>query len=313
MIALLLAGAGMEKFRGANRLASALKETNAEFLVYFINGNEIGLINHGTIVPLNAESRWTAGACCPHHATPSLSAGSREIAYARLKSAQPRREQLDIYNLETSAQKNVFEAEVVWGISWSPQGNRLAVVADQSPNRVHNLYIVDKLSGTATQLSQDSLEIEGVRYTVSDHAPPSWNHEGTQLAVELRSEQSKKSEARVIVLWDLVARNFRKIANGINPAWSPTQDLIAFYDSDSRICFTIKSDGSDRKLLFSVEPKAAPLFFSPVWSPDGTKILFHQWVDADVITDLYQFDLQKRKAKHLARSELQVVNWRSGE
>ena len=316
LIAFALAGTGVDRFGGVRHLAAVLRNTNAEFLVYFNNGNQIGLLDRGSVVPLNLETNLgSPGRCCPHHATPSLSPNGRSVAYVRLKSEQPRREVISVYDLSDKNERELFQAEMIWGISWSPDGKHLAVVADRAPEQSHNLYLINAVPDSPAQLSHGLLELEGGKYVVSDHAPPSWNTTGTQLAVEVRPEPAKTTSGSAIVLWDVAANRFHKLADGINPSWSPAQDLIAFMDSDAKRCFTIKSDGSDQKLLFAMgqgpfKSQSSAFFFPAVWSPDGKQMLFHKLADADMVIDIYKFDLLTGKTHHLGRADVQVVDWR---
>jgi hypothetical protein len=235
LIAFALAGTGVDRFGGVKHLATALRNTNAEFLVYFNNGNQIGLLDRGSVVPLNLETNLgSPGRCCPHHATPSLSPDGRSIAYVRLKSGQPRLEMISVYDLSNRNQKELFEAEVIWGISWSPDGKRRAVVADRSPEQSHNLYLINASPDLPAQLSHGTLELEGAKYVVSDHAPPSWNTTGTQLAVEVRPEPAQTTRRSVIVLWDIATNQFHKLSEGANPSWSPAQDLLRLWISMQR-------------------------------------------------------------------------------
>lgn len=318
LIAFLLAGTGVQRFGGVKHLAVALQNTQAEFLVYFNNGNQIGLLERGSVAPLNLESNLgTPGRCCPHHATPSLSPDARSIAYVRLKSGQPRLEVISVYDVSSTNEKELFPAEMIWGISWSPDGKRLAVVADRAPEQSHNLYLINAAPDSLAQLTHGMLELEGAKYIVSDHAPPSWNATGTLLAVEVRPEPAKTTQRSAIVLWDVAANRVHKLAEGINPSWSPAQDLIAFMDPDAKKCFTIKSDGSDQKLLFAMgqgrfKSPLSAFFFPPVWSPDGKQLLFHKLADADMVIDIYKFDLLTGKTQHLSKADVQVVNWREG-
>lgn len=311
LMAMALASSGPAEFRGVNKLAVALHNLNGDFFLYFSNGNQIRLLNRGAIVPLNLDSYLiTSDGCCAHHAMPSLSADGRRIAYVRLKSAHPRAEVAVIYDLASQKEGEVFEAGIIWSVAWSPNGERLAAVADRADDHSHSLYLINVLSGQVTSLSYNSLDVNGEKYVISDHAPPSWNRTGTQLAVETRSGPSS-----AILLWDIARNQFHKLAEGVNPSWSPTQDEIAFFDPHSRKCFLINSDGSAQKMLFAAgegpfKSKSAAFFFPVVWSPDGKQLLFHQWVDSDIVTEIYRLDLSTGKAQPLARTEVQIVNWR---
>jgi Tol biopolymer transport system component len=316
LLAAVLTGTGISEFRGASRLATAMESEAAEFLVYANNANSLGVLSKGVSLPLGLDTRLLIpGSCCSHRATPSLSLDGQHLAFVRLAAGQPRREAVTIYDLGSKSQKTVFEAEVVWSVSWAPQGDRVAVVADRAPDMGHNLYIVGLASDEVNQLSHGSVPVNKADYTVSNHAPPSWNGAGTQLAVEVRSARAKDDGASLIVIWDIEGNQLHQLTDGVDPAWSPAGDTIAFFEKSRQKCFTIRADGGERKLLFALGKKpfasqSAPLFYPIVWSPDGGQLIFHQWVDADLITDIYKLNVTSRRLKLMGRSELQVVNWR---
>src|SRR5215471_11339369 len=308
-IAAVLAGTSISEFRGASKLAASIQDERTQLLVYANNANVPGILKRGAILPLNLDTHLTLpGRCCSHRATPSLSPDARSIAYVHLTNGQPRREAVSLYNLDDQIQKIVFEAEVIWGISWAPGGERLALVADRAPDQGHNLYIVDLRSKAVTQLGHGTVHIDGNEYTISNHAPPSWSQVGSQLAVGVRSthEQAENRAAGSIVLWDIEANQFRKLTDGVDPSWSPAGDVIAFFETSRQKCFTIRTDGSEKRLLFALGKRPfpsmpAPLFYPVVWSPDGKQLLFHQWVDADLITDTYRLDLVNGKLSFIGR------------
>jgi len=318
LITVLLAAAGIAEFRGPARLAASIKDPKAELLVYSNNGNDVGLLTKGAVLPLNLDTRlWVPGACCLHQATPSLSPDGGRIAYVHLSSVQPRQEKIKTYNRDSRQEGELFQAETIWGIAWAPDGDHLAVIADKAPERTHNLYLVDLRSNAFTQLSHGTLNLGDKQYTVSGHAPPSWSSSGKQLVIEVRTTgaQAENSGSSAVALWDTETNEVRKLTDGVEPAWSPTKDLVAFFDSSRQECFTIRPDGGEKELLFALgkrgfASRSARLFFPVVWSPDGNQLIFHQWVDADWVLDVYRLDLKRNKPEFLSRSEVQVVNWR---
>jgi Tol biopolymer transport system component len=244
-----------------------------------------------------------------------MSQDGEQVAYVALSSARPRLENVSIWDVHANRRRQVFEAGTIWSISWAPGGRRLAVIADRIAGRERNLYVVDLNSMTTSQLSHGPLQVGSREYSVSNTAPPSWNQDGSRLAVETRSSsEPSEQESSSILVWELATNQFWKLSDGVDPAWSPAGDVIAFFSASRQTCFTIKPDGSGRTMLFSVAEgkfgsNSLPLFFPVVWSPDGMQLIFHQWVEADLVTDVYRFDLKTGKPKRLGRTELQVVNW----
>lgn len=315
---LLLVSEASGAFHGAARLAGFSKENKARILVYFNNENDLALVTQGKLVPLGLDTHlWAPESCCAHRATPSLSRDGSRVAFAHLASIRPHREAIAVFDIAAQTQRDVFTARAVWGISWSPDGSRLAVVADEAGSG-HNVYLIDLPSDSARQLTHGTVDLAGASYTVSDYAPPSWGPVGAELALEFRraGPGANNGAAGAIVVWELDSNHFRKLADGVEPSWSPAGDRIAFFDAERQNCFSVQPDGSQKSLLFSSTRGflgaggGAPLFFPVVWSPEGNRILWHEWADADLRTEIYQRDLETGKVKHVGRSELQVVNWR---
>lgn len=319
LVAVILA-AEITSFHGAIQLADSTKNEDAELLTYDGNGNNIGIIKGGKFLTLELQTDlWASGTCCAHRATPSLSQDGEQVAYVTLTSAQPRRETLSISDLRDGKQTPVFEAEAIWSVSWAPEGKRLAVVADRVSEQTRNLYIVDLASTVLNRLTSGTFT-DGLDYSISNDSPPSWSPNGRRLAIEIRTatEQAVSDQGRSIGLWDLDTNEFQKLVDGRDPAWSPSGSEIAFLEPSRRACFTVKPDGSGKAVLFSLRkkpfgPATSPLFFPVVWSPDGTQLIFHQWVDADLVSEVYRLDVKSGHLKFLSRTELQVVNWRKNK
>ncbi len=312
----LLASVDKTEFRGVKSLAEFSRKHHATLLLYFNNENYFRIVSGGTVREMSVQSKlFSRDACCPHRATPSLSRDGRELAYVRLLNAVPREEALAILNLESGASVDVFRAEAIWSASWSPDGRRIAVVADQKDGRLHQLVIVDHESGAARSVVTGPVTMEGIVTTVSDNAVPAWSPDGSRLAIELHARsQSREPVTGVIMILDLKDGSMRKIADGFAPSWSPSGQ-VAFLDESRGRSMFITGEGGRPVILFNaprgflIPGKGAPLFFRPVWSPDGTHLLFHQWRDADLVTEVYEFDLVRKKALRVATSEVQVVDW----
>ncbi|HEY6250302.1 MAG TPA: hypothetical protein VI685_10090 [Candidatus Angelobacter sp.] len=315
---LLLLGTGINEFQGPARLSGSIRDSKTRILVYSSNGNDVGVLRKGSVEPLSQDTHLSvAGGCCLHPATPSLSPGGGRIAYVHLSSAHPRREGINIYDRDSRTEKEIFQANLIWDISWAPGGDRLAVVADASGEQGHILYVIDLASNAINRLSHGPLSVSDRQYTISNYAAPSWNGAGTRLAIEVRNAGAlaENSGSSAIVLWDVQTNEVSKLADGVAPAWSRTKDVIAFFSPSRKQCFTVRPDGSEKKLLFALGTKGfgsrlSLLTFPVVWSPDGNQLIFHQWVDADLIIEVYRLDLLSGRVKSLGKSEVQVVDWR---
>lgn len=306
------------QFNGVAEVTAFSKSANTEMLAYFPNANVVLLMRKGDSVPLQLDTSLSAiKGCCAHRATPALSHRGERIAYVHVLPGQPRREAIAVYDVAAGKATDVFESAAVWSVAWSPDDARLAAVADGDTAEGRNVYLIVPDAGQPAERMHVRLDINNVEYQVSNYSTPSWEPGGKRLALELRRRGmgAGNSSSSVIGVLDLDTKAAKELAEGVEPSWSPVGDEVAYFARDRKRCFGVKADTGEKRLLFSVGRLGAgagrgPLFYPVVWSPDGSQLLFHQWADPDLITNIYKVDLATGKAKKMGRTEIQVVNWR---
>jgi hypothetical protein len=321
-----IAAAITTRYPGAAMLSGFSRAQDASLLVYVRSANNLALLQRGTLAPLDLKTHLSvSNSCCDHRALPALSHSGGRLSYVRMATASPHREVVSIYDLGSHSRTDVFEAPDIWAVSWAPADERLAIIAQSGDTRAfageNDLYVLDLSSKQPKQLTHGSFLLQGIRYSVSPHAAASWDPAGNRLAVEVRRSGEERDDApgSAIAVFDLQSNAVTKLTDGTDPSWSPVEDRIAFVDRAGKNCFTIGSDGSAKKKLFSRQGgffstgSGAPIFFPVSWSPKGDQLLFHQWVDDGMVLDVYRFDVATSKAKWIGRGELQVVDWRAGE
>lgn len=312
-IAFLLLGTAGTHFRGMSELADFSKSADAELLLYSA-GPTLLVKGEVKTFEFGETSLFSPGACCVHDAVPSLSSDGKRIAYVRLVSAKPRREVVSIYDIGERTRSDVFNAAAIWGVAWSPDGNRLAVVASLKVASVteaaDDLYVITVSPHSVRQLSHGAFETDQrLSLFVSGQSRPSWNPASSKIAFQAGTGS--------IVIWDMTQNKFLKVADGKAPSWSPVDDLIAYIDPSGLKCMGVRVGSSEKTLLFSSQRRfmsgQAPLFFPVVWAPKGDSLIFHQEGDENLIMDIYEFNFANRKSRFITRSGLRVVDWRNGE
>lgn len=173
----------------------------------------------------------------------------------RLAITESSGDQTDIYLVRTDSADvvNLTNNSVAdFGISWSPDGTRIAFASTRDGNA--EIYVM-QADGTRPQRLTHRPE--------SDIAPV-WSPDGTRIAFEQRLSRA----VSIIYVMAADGSNLTRLADGIRPVWSPNGTQLIFSDSiqsDAEI-HLINADGSDERYLVNGN--------RPSWSPDGTRILF---------------------------------------
>jgi len=171
--------------------------------------------------------------------------------------------QVTVVSADGIDQKHIIDRRpptLGWGLSWSPDGRRVAIPCAPNP-AAFTICLIDVDAGKPpsplrfVQSSDNGLNL-------------SWSPDGTRLAYAPEGGNEK------IGIIDL--RQMSVVSSGRSgrqPAWSPDGKRISFAaytDGGSDDIFVMDADGSNFNRL--TNHPAADRW--PSWSPDGTKIAF---------------------------------------
>ena len=149
--------------------------------------------------------------------------------------------------------------------TWSPDGSRLAFVAD--PDGAKDVYVFDLATGQMTNLTN----------TPEDDGDPAWSPDGTTIAYWSQGPDGQDIWT-VPVAGGTPTQRTQQPGDDADPAWSPGSDRIAF--STSRTgnwdIFVMSADGRDQQQL-TTDPADDQ---DASWSPDGAFIAFESKRDS---------------------------------
>lgn len=146
---------------------------------------------------------------------------------------------------------------------WSPAGRYVAALRLPPPADLSRFVLIDAVSGDQQVLSR--VEVSAF----------SWSRDGRSLAVAVGDHRRS-----MIEILDLASGVWRGVAQGTSPAWSPSDDRIAFETLDGHIAF-VTPDGTITEIaspdaIAKVTKSAAGIsaLYRPTWSRDARSIGF---------------------------------------
>jgi Tol biopolymer transport system component len=237
---------------------------------------------------------------------PSISPNGDLIAWAfacKWEEGRPKnkaRFALGIYSIADKQWKTYGDMDGVGNPVFSPDGSKIAFIADQEGGP--EVVILDVLKGTMTQLPQ----VDVIRQKVS--AIRSWSADGNRFAIEIQRD----GKTMVAVL-EISTGHVQDLANGFNPAWSPTGEWVAYFDTSGARCVLIHPDGTGERVVRKLRQSTLSYrrfgWGTPVWSPDGTQLLLDEMKGDGDYGDTVLIDVESGRSTRKATNSLPVFGW----
>lgn len=186
----------------------------------------------------------------------------------------------------------------VTALSWSPDGNRIAIAAAGS------LSLVDLGSGEWSRIAM----YEGVVGEVK------WSPDGTKILLVASVVQVLDSEGSELFV-------LRDQGGGLQATWSPDGTQVAYAtnvqyrkESGSWVMrggqiWTVASDGSNPTMIF--DPGCCTDWLRPTWSPDGSRLAFEVWTSSPSTPEWLVVNMGDI-GEPQPIDELTVKSWRGG-
>jgi Tol biopolymer transport system component len=288
--------------------------------LYAMSSDGTGLLR------LTADAREEiAVACDPTQGRLALVVGKSATASP---SATPTIASLEVMNADGSNRQRVAQVEQVLGLSWSPDGSRLAYssstaspTATVQPTAAYDLFVVTPGSGPPTHLTS-GMNVHSLR----------WSPDGSRLY--FLSKEEDASFHLYSIAPDGSGRQEVPVEAGpFGPALSPDTQRIAYFteegltianvdgsnstvvapvgnfviwsSSGRRLAYLANSDGSGEEdepssTLYVVEPGSEPqsigeppsMSAAPLWSPDDAWLWFNVYSEDEGVIYLLGADGQ---------------------
>ena len=158
-------------------------------------------------------------------------------------------------------QKDLPMPAGIFGVSWSPDGTKIAMASYAVADDTHTIALLDPASGQ----SEDLVSGPG---TVGI---PRWSPDGTQLAYDAFGASG--SRIFVFTLGQPAPIALDAVTDVFSPDWSPSANTLVYArpaDDGFRQVYSVGADGSGEALVTtSMSDKGFPR-----WSPDGSLVAF---------------------------------------
>lgn len=162
----------------------------------------------------------------------------------------------------------------VWDSKWSPDGNKIAFVADKKrdPTFPQALYIYDVMTNETVKIPLEAENLSPIKHFGLGELD--WSPDGTILSFYGGPYERKELDG----IWFLSLDDYamERITSGDTMAWSPSGDRIAVVETQPLTHSVIKIvniQNREEQIVYQFDHKS-DWIFDIAWSPTGEDLLF---------------------------------------
>lgn len=262
-------------------------------LFFWDGGQEIHLVSSAT-------RRLALPAYASPYGQPVVARDGSRVALGLCASPIPETGHLTlgVFSVKQQEWKTYGNFAEIGTPGFSPDATKITFVVKRADRR-NALLILDISTGSVSSVDElSNAVVEG----------PSWSPDGRRLAVVI-----SRSGRWSIVLYDLGTSRLDSLAEGDDPAWSPTGEWVAYFETDTK-CVLVHPDGTGRRVIRNTSGWLGYRAFNkrPVWSPDGKQLLLNQLKGEGPNIDVLLADIESGRVVRKARNGLAVIGWVAG-
>jgi WD40 repeat protein len=201
-----------------------------------------------------------------------------------------------VFSISAKAWQTHGDFSQVHATALSPDGSKVAFIADETDSESRELLLLDVRTGQITKLAK----ILAVSV--------SWAPDGNRLAIGIPGG----NVAPQISIFEIESRNSHTLVEGNSPAWSPSGDWIAYFDHSNEKVHLVHPDGTGDHVVKDVGGRIfgyKSFGLDPVWSPNGTRLLLNLFKGDGDTQDVVLLDVKSGKMTTKSHNGYPVLGW----